>query len=331
MKIAIIGGGVSGLACARRLKEAGVKAKVFDKGHQAGGRISTRIANRNTDPLSFDHGAQYFTARDERFKTVVEQCVESGHVGVWSGNIGKVDFDRRVFEPDSRSNTRYVGTPKMASIAEYLSQGIDLNRETRAITVSKQVGKMVIAFADGKDEGGFDLVVLAIPPEQAAALIVGDEDFKSKCSAVGMAPCWAVMCAFSERLPIDYDGLFVNQSKISWAARDSSKPGRADGERWVLHGSAEWSKEHIEDDSAAVEKVLLEEFRSLLTKNSLTPYFQKAHRWRYAIPTEPLQSNCLISSDQSLATCGDWCGGPRVEGAFLSGLGLAERILSSKI
>ncbi len=36
----------------------------------------------------------------------------------------------------------------------------------------------------------------------------------------------------------------------------------------------------------------------------------------------------LFDPDLAIGACGDWCGGPRVEGAFLSGLALAERILS---
>ena len=39
---------------------------VFDKGRGPGGRLATRRA----DDLRFDHGAQYFTARDPRFATV---------------------------------------------------------------------------------------------------------------------------------------------------------------------------------------------------------------------------------------------------------------------
>jgi len=54
-----------------------------------------------------------------------------------------------------------------------------------------------------------------------------------------------------------------------------------------------------------------------------------AHRWRYALPEEPLSERCVVDGDRKLGVCGDWCGGPRVEGAFLSGLALAESLLAA--
>jgi predicted NAD/FAD-dependent oxidoreductase len=53
----------------------------------------------------------------------------------------------------------------------------------------------------------------------------------------------------------------------------------------------------------------------------------ESHRWRFAQPDPPLAMNCLFAEEQRIGVAGDWCGGPRVEGAFLSGLSLAERIL----
>jgi len=58
------------------------------------------------------------------------------------------------------------------------------------------------------------------------------------------------------------------------------------------------------------------------------PEHLSAHRWRYALPTEPLPEPCLFDPRLQLAAAGDWCGGPRVEGAFLSGCAAAGRILS---
>ena len=60
MRVAIIGAGMSGLACARRLVDAGLSPVVFDKGQGIGGRMATH----RVDGLQFDHGAQYVTAQD---------------------------------------------------------------------------------------------------------------------------------------------------------------------------------------------------------------------------------------------------------------------------
>jgi predicted NAD/FAD-dependent oxidoreductase len=43
--VAVVGGGIAGLAAARALQQAGVRATVFDKGRSAGGRAATRRAD----------------------------------------------------------------------------------------------------------------------------------------------------------------------------------------------------------------------------------------------------------------------------------------------
>ena len=52
-EIVIIGSGVSGLLCGKRLTEAGHSVLLIDKGRNAGGRLSTR----RTDGAVFHHGA----------------------------------------------------------------------------------------------------------------------------------------------------------------------------------------------------------------------------------------------------------------------------------
>ena len=67
MKVAIVGAGMAGLAAARTLVDRGARVVLFDKGGSVGGRCATR----GQDLGGFDHGAQRFSARSERFATLV--------------------------------------------------------------------------------------------------------------------------------------------------------------------------------------------------------------------------------------------------------------------
>ena len=65
--VAVVGAGMAGIACARTLVQAGCQVTLIEKSRGFGGRMSTR----RTEFGGFDHGAQYFTARDSRFARVL--------------------------------------------------------------------------------------------------------------------------------------------------------------------------------------------------------------------------------------------------------------------
>jgi hypothetical protein len=143
-----------------------------------------------------------------------------------------------------------------------------------------------------------------------------------------MAPCWAVMAVFDGPLEVPFDGAFVADSPLSWVARNASKPGRPGHEAWVLHASPQWSRAHLELEAPEAAEQLFAAFGEASGTQLPTPIHLQAHRWRYALPVEPRPETCLFERDLKLAACGDWCAGPRVEGAFLSGVAAAGRLLS---
>jgi len=74
--VAIIGGGISGLFCARRLDELGIRPVVFDTGRRGpGGRASNRIFENG---YTVDHACQFFTAQTPRFQQYVEKWLSGG-------------------------------------------------------------------------------------------------------------------------------------------------------------------------------------------------------------------------------------------------------------
>ena len=96
----------------------------------------------------------------------------------------------------------------------------------------------------------------------------------------------------------------------------------------VLHASPEWSGERMDEEPAQVLPKLEAAFWDATQLGVHEPQYSVCHRWRYAIPPEPLESRYLFDPHCVVGACGDWCNGPRVEGAFLSGLALGQRILA---
>src|ERR671938_147655 len=78
--VVVVGAGPSGLVAARTLEDAGVRATVLEKEEKVGGRMRT---DRLEDGV-FDHGAQFFTVRDDRFEALVESWVTAGVAEVWT-------------------------------------------------------------------------------------------------------------------------------------------------------------------------------------------------------------------------------------------------------
>jgi predicted NAD/FAD-dependent oxidoreductase len=137
------------------------------------------------------------------------------------------------------------------------------------------------------------------------------------------------MLSFDRSLELPFAGAFVHDSPLSWIARNDSKPQRGgDQESWTLHASPEWTDQFLEEKPDDILRELLDAFWQATGAKPRKPGYAAGHRWRYAIPPEPLDDRCLFDAERRIGACGDWCSGPRVEGAFLSGMAMAGRVLA---
>ncbi|MEM1165822.1 MAG: FAD-dependent oxidoreductase [Planctomycetota bacterium] len=336
VRIGVIGAGMSGLIAARTLADQGHDVVVFEKSRGPGGRMSTRRVDADGLPCRFDHGAQYFTVRDERFARFVDSWERIGVVEPWDGRVVAIDPDG-LRHDKSASARRLVGVPGMNAVLKHLAADLELRLRTRVGPLRREGNHWLFVDEDGEELGRFDAAVVSAPMPQTVELIQEVcPGLAERAGAAEIAPCWAAMIAFDEPVDIDFDAAFVNGAAggaLSWVACDTSKPGRDDapGSRWVLHGGPDWSIEHLEDPADTVLDTLLGEFGTLVEGSLPSHAFASAHRWRYALPTRPIEDRCLWDARHRLAVCGDWCAGPRVEGAFLSGSAAAGRILSIRV
>ena len=331
--VAVIGAGVAGLACAQRLRAAGRHVVVFDKGRRPGGRVSTR----RQDGRQFDHGAQFFTARDPRFAEVVARSEVAGAVARWAGPFATLRRGARGEDPRPGA-VRFVGAPGMSGLARALAGEHPVRSGARVERVLSCEGRFVLQLrSPGAEvpsrEGPFDEVVVAVPPQQAADLLL---DLPGDARAVAARYSGALLpslCAMAFDEPIDgaRGGMFVlDDDVLGWAAHDGGKPGRGDAPTYVLHGAAEWSLVNYQrspDDFAAD---LLAAFgRALGLPDGLpAPALLVGHRWGYALADGDPPAAPFVLEESGLGLCGDALGGGRVEGAFISGLELGEALAS---
>jgi renalase len=315
--VAIVGAGISGLVCAQRLKASGFSVVVFEKARGPGGRITTR---RRAEER-FDHGAQYCTVQSDEFATAVRSWFDAGVMAPWMGRFAS--WSSGVFSAVEPRRMRWVGTPRMSAIGRHMARDLNLHLSTRIVRLEALVSGWRLHTDDGAVWGPFDAVVLSCPGPQAAALLPEESPTHIKARQLEYASCWAVMMGFDSPVVLPFDGVQWSHPVLAWSARDSSKPGRADGERWVVHTQPEWSDAHLEDDQNAVAELVAEQWQTL---TGAKPNDISAHRWRFSLAESSLDEPAYFDSDMSLGLCGDGLTGPRIEDAWHSGCVMASQI-----
>jgi len=325
-KIAIIGAGIAGLSCATALQNAGLEVTLFEKSRCVSGRMSTRI----TDQWQCDHGAQYFTASDAKFAVEVQRWHEAGVAKLWQPRLQM--FDGIKFTDKTSLKYRYVGVPRQTSPAKFLAQNLNLISSTTINQIALVNNQWQLSSKEyGQLNHVFDALILAIPSPQAKVLLESSAPKLAKIAAsVVMQGCWSLMCCFNNKLELPFDGLFVQNSLLSWVARDDAKPSRnlynsAYTEVWILHANCEWSEIHIDENADIVAEKMITEFIKL---GGSTPQDYTTHLWRYADCANYSTLGSIWDDTLQVGLCGDWLNGGKVQGAWLSGQILAEQLLN---
>lgn len=323
-KVAVIGAGLAGLTCARTLADHDIDVTVFEKSRGYGGRCATR----RDGVWRFDHGAQYFTIRDRRLHPLVHAWQQQGLVAPWQGSLAVRSNGE--WTPAKPGVRRLVGVPGMNAIGGHLAADMHVRLETTVLHIQREGRQWRLVADTGADLGVFDTVLTCVPSPQAAGLLDPVAPaLASVARTAVMHATAATMLVFAERPAFDYDGAFINDDPVlGWISRDASKPGRGVDESWVLHASRAWSAAHRDTDRATIADEMTQAFHRVIGSTP-TPVHAMAHRWLYALPDPVTAESALHDASLGLGAAGDWCGGPRIEGALLSGIALAGRVLTA--
>lgn len=305
-RVAVIGAGLSGVACAQALRERGISVEMFERGRAPGGRMASPTLHGRR----VDMGAAYFTVKDPGFSAIADGWVSRGLARPWTDTFDVISANGH---DDTVGPVRFAATGGLRSLVRDLVPGDVVRLESTV---------------DSLDDLTHDAVVLAMPDPQAARLAPG------ACDWVDYEPVIAVAAGWSERNWSFADAVFVNDDPdVSFVADDGAR--RGDGAAvLVAHTTATRAQMHLDRPDDAVRPVLSALRR--VTGIAEEPAWTHAHRWTFAKPagTHGATEFGLLTSGRPLGICGDaWCpsGAPRVESAWLSGRRLGLSLAASLI
>ena len=302
---------------ARTLAASGVRLLVLEKSRGLGGRA----AARRLHGVVADHGAQYFTVRDPRTQQQVDLWERTGAAAVWTR--GFHTLTPQGLKAPREGHPRYAFAGGMNTFGKLLGEGVRVTRSAKVVALTRTGQGWELELEDGSFRRA-RRVLLNVPAPQALELAGGllSPETKDALEAVTFAPCLALMAGFAQAAP-GWRGVVVEDeaNPLSWIACDSSKRRVPEETVLVLHGNPAFSQDFLETPDAAVPQMLA----VTAALGFSDPTWTEQQRWRYAKVTEPHDAPYL--QDDTLFFCGDWCGGAKLEAAYLSGLAVAEAML----
>jgi renalase len=331
-RIAIIGAGMAGASCARRLSDAGADVHLFEKSRRVGGRMATRrILWSDEDDIEreaeFDHGAPGFSAQSAGFAKSIAPFVQAGDLLRWTPRVARGSFvPLDAFES-------WIPNPDMPELCRRLIGASPITFGLAIDALHRDRTGWRVTWLGETLGSGFAQVVLAMPPSQAAELL---DAHRSDWAQLGrhqrMLSCWTLM-GVAERPSeaLDWDVAWPLGGPLAWLIRNECKPGRVSAAgrvHWVAHANPAWSETHLETPNDVVHAALLAALEDVLG-HPPTWRTSQVHRWRYASVARRDASGLQpyrFDAGLGLGVCGDYLGGAGVEGAWVSGDALALRI-----
>jgi predicted NAD/FAD-dependent oxidoreductase len=293
--VIVVGAGIAGLSCARELVDAGLTAKVVERGRVVGGRLASKwYGDRYADI-----GAAYITADDPAFHGRLESWRINGLAHPWTDTFQV--YDQGKPPRPAAGPMRWSAPGGLRSLAEDLARGVE-------VTCGQEVTELPEA----------PVVVLAMPAPQAQRITALDvrQDW---------SPVLTAVLTYPERSWPEFHGAFVNVHPVR-ATVCAAGDGRGDRARVLVpHSRPGFPRPRLEDPASAGGD-LEEAVRELLGVPKAVD--TRVHRWTFAQPAPG--GDALFHRQGGVYLAGDAFGRPRVQTAWRSGRAVARDILARR-
>jgi hypothetical protein len=310
MRVVVVGAGIAGLMAAQTLVENGHDVIVVDKGRSPGGRLATR----RIDDATLDHGAQFFTVRDPLFKSHVEKWIASAVVTEWC----------RGFDSAAQNNDgfpRYRGVRGMTDIAKHLANGLDVRCNTLAFSIAPgTTSKWQLNIDDGSALNADALIVTCPLPQTYALLVTADIELPDSMMRTEYDRTICLLAVLNQSSAVVSPGGLQNPDETFSFVADNAIKGISSAVALTLHANPQFSLEHWDAPPQDVHDLLLKQAKPWI--GEATVVTSQVKKWRLATPLTIWPERHW--ANEMIVLAGDAFGGPKIEGAALSGLSAAN-------
>jgi renalase len=306
----IIGAGLAGLAAAQRL--VGQRTiTVLDKGRGVGGRMATRRIGAAT----LDHGAQFFTVRSDEFAALVEPLRHEGLIAEWC----------KGFRSPEDGYPRFMVRGGMSAWPKRWASGLDVRCDTLAFSITRRASGWRVTIDDGSMVDADEVVLTCPIPQSFSLMITADIEVPETLWRTDYDRTLCLLATVDGTTAIAEPGGLQDATGWTFVA-DNLRKGVSAAPAVTLHADPAWSEAHWDDEPAAALTAIIDRAAPLLGDATIVEAQLK--KWRYATPRAIWPDRCWFAADHpTLVMAGDAFGGPRVEGAVLSGVAAAEHLL----
>lgn len=320
LPVIIIGAGVAGLTAARDLSRRSVRVNVIDKGRGVGGRLATR----RIGDARLDHGAQFFTVRGPEFGSLIDEAIAAGVVDVWCHGFEGEDGHPRYYCPDG-----------MTSLAKWLAASVldaggQIDTGQRVVRLDDDQPGIRLDLDSGNSVTTSQLIITSPVPQTLDLLDSGtlqaDPAHRTSLEAINYLPTIGLLVHLDGQPNIDAPG-GINDSNATFSfIADNFQKGISSEQAVTFHLNGEMSSDRWDDDADELLADLIAMAKPWLGSASILEAQLK--KWKYATPVSPYPEPALVLSVDSatIVLAGDAFGGPKIEGAFNSGLAAASSL-----
>jgi len=316
----IIGSGISGSTIANILNKK-YSLDLYEKARGAGGRSSNKKFDKNE---SFDHGVQYISPKNTKFKRFIKSLISKKILKKWAGNHIFLNDNKK----EDKKHIKIIGKKGNNAISKYLLKDINCYFNSEIIKIIYRDNIWELHLSDNSKKI-YKSIILTCPFPQLKKLSKKYIKHSFISEKIKMNANITIMMV-TKKFRAKISSYFFSDPILGWAAYENSKKRfKSKYDLWTLQSTHKWANKMINNNKTNKlenAKILINKFFKLtgLKKNKIL-HIQN-HGWKYAFNSKPLKIKSYWNSSIRLGVCADWFIGSRLESGWLSAKDLSLKI-----